>query len=103
MSVDPELLKRSLLYRFIYSMTGLILGLVCMMGGVVLFLNGVAGSSSWTTKIMATDSTLTDAAPGAILFVVGLLVVFVTRYNVSLERGSKKDSEWKSYELNKAE
>jgi hypothetical protein len=103
MPLDPELLKRSIRYRFIYSMTGLILGLVCILGGVVLFLNGVAGSASWTAKVMGGDSTLTDAAPGAILFVVGLLVVFLTRYKVNLNRGGKSEADWEKYELKKDE
>jgi hypothetical protein len=100
---DPELMKSSLRHRFIYSMAGLILGLLCIVGGMLLFLNGVAGSSSWTAKIMGGDSTLTDAAPGAILFIVGLFVVFITRYKMKLDRGRKKGSEWEKYEMSKKE
>lgn len=99
MPIDPGLLKRSLRHRFIYSMAGLILGCACVIGGIALFLNGVAGSSSWTAKMLGGDSTLTDAAPGAILFVVGLLVVFLTRYKVSVDRGRQKGSEWEKYEM----
>jgi hypothetical protein len=101
MPVDPELLKRSLRYRFIYSMTGLVIGLACLIGGIVLFLNGVAGSATWTSKIMGSDSTLSNAAPGVILFVVGLLIVLITRYKMNLDRGSKKGSEWEKYEMSK--
>lgn len=78
-------------------MAGLVLGVVCMVGGVVLFLNGVAGSSRWTAKMLGGDSTLTDAAPGAILFDVGLLAVFLTRYKVKLDRGRQKGSEWENH------
>lgn len=87
MSFDQELLRQSMRYRFIYSMTGLFLGLVSMIGGIVLFLNGVAGSTSWTAKIIGNESTITDAAPGAILFIVGLFVIIVTRYKVKIDRG----------------
>jgi hypothetical protein len=85
---------RALRYKFIYSMTGLLLGLVSMLGGIVLFLNGVAGSTSWTAKILGNESTITDAAPGAVLFVVGLFVVIATRYRVKIDRGRDKDREW---------
>jgi len=87
--VSQELLRESLRHKFIYSMTGLVLGLVCMIGGVVLFLNGVAGATNWTAKILGSESTITDAAPGAVLFVVGLFVVLVTRYKVSINQDTK--------------
>ncbi|PML05964.1 hypothetical protein [Vibrio lentus] len=57
-----------------------VLGLVCVLGGIALFLNGVAGTTSWSAKILGVESTITDAAPSAILFIIGLLFVFVTRY-----------------------
>jgi hypothetical protein len=85
---------RALRYKFIYSMTGLFLGLVSMLGGIALFLNGVAGETSWTAKIVGKESTITDAAPGAVLFVVGLFVVIATRYRVKIDRGREKDREW---------
>jgi hypothetical protein len=58
-----EFQDEALRYKFIYSMTGLFLGLVSMIGGIVLFLNGVAGSTSWTAKILGGESNVTDAAP----------------------------------------
>ena len=33
-------------YRLIYSLCGLVLGLVCILGGIVLFLQGVTGATS---------------------------------------------------------
>jgi hypothetical protein len=86
---SEALLRESLRHKFIYSMTGLVLGLLCMIGGVVMFLNGVAGSTNWTAKILGSESTITDAAPGAVLFVVGLFVVLVTRYKVTINQDTK--------------
>jgi hypothetical protein len=63
-SAEQDFLKQSLRYKLIYSMTGLFLGLVCIIGGIILFLNGVAGSTSWTAKVMGNESNITDAAPG---------------------------------------
>jgi len=48
--LDPTSYKRFSLYQLIYSIFGLVLGLLCIVGGIVLFLNGVTGSTSWTTK-----------------------------------------------------
>lgn len=87
-SLDKEVLLASMKHKFIYSMTGLFLGLISMLGGILLFLNGVAGSSSWTAKILDSESTITDAGPGAILFIVGLFVILITRYKVKLDHES---------------
>jgi hypothetical protein len=68
-------------YRLVYSICGLVLGLCCIVGGVVLFLRGVAGETSWTAKILGIgQSQISDAAPGAVLFVVGLFIVLATRF-----------------------
>jgi hypothetical protein len=59
---------------------GLLLGLVCIAGGIVLFLAGITGNTDWTAKFIGASTELTDAAPGVILFVVGLFFVWVTRF-----------------------
>ena len=86
---DKEVLMMSMRHKFLYSMTGMFLGLVSMLGGIVLFLNSVAGNSSWTAKILGNESSITDAGPGAVLFIVGLFVIFVTRYKVIVDRHSR--------------
>ena len=82
--VDPKTDKDIQLglakYELIYSVIGLFLGLAAIIGGITLFLNGVVGTTSWTAKIFGAESTITDAAPGAILFIVGLFIVISTRY-----------------------
>ena len=74
------------LYQFVYSLCGLVLGLACLVGGVLLFLNGVAGAASWTARILGAESRVSDAAPGAILFIVGLFVVLATRFTVRVQK-----------------
>ncbi|ENF8746773.1 hypothetical protein ABRI18_000339 [Vibrio fluvialis] len=82
--VDPKTDNQTQLslakYELINAILGQFLGLVCILGGVALFFNGVAGSTSWTAKILGAESTITDAAPGVVLFIVGLFFVVVTRY-----------------------
>jgi hypothetical protein len=67
-------------HQLIYSIIGLVVGLLMALGGVGLFLNGIAGDVSWTVNVLGLESQLSDTGPGAILFVVGLVVVFTTRY-----------------------
>jgi hypothetical protein len=78
--------QRSSLFQFIYSLAGLVLGLVCVIGGIILFLHGVTGSTSWTAKFIGLESNISDAAPGAILFIVGLFVVWITRFDIKVRK-----------------
>src|SRR2546429_9101944 len=73
---------RLAILQLIYSLAGLLLGLACIVGGIVLFFHGVAGSSSWVGEFIGVQSKLSDAAPGTVLFVVGLAVVWLTRFAV---------------------
>jgi hypothetical protein len=65
--------------QLIYSLAGLVFGLACVVGGILLFFHGVTGSSSWVGEFIGVQSKLSDAAPGTVLFVVGLVVVWLTR------------------------
>lgn len=67
-------------YQLFYSMAGLLLGLASVVGGIYLFIQGVSGQTDWTLKILGSESNIVQATPGVILFIVGLFMVFVTRY-----------------------
>lgn len=77
---------RLALLQLIYSLAGLVFGLACIVGGIVLFLHGVVGSSSWVGGFIGVQSKLSDAAPGTVLFVVGLAVVWLTRFAVRVRQ-----------------
>ncbi len=83
---DPDTYRLFSRYHIIYSICGLALGFVCIIGGIVLFLNGVVGSTSWTAKILGAESNISDAAPGAVLFIVGLFIILVTRFNIKVKK-----------------
>jgi apolipoprotein N-acyltransferase len=77
---------RLVVLQLIYSLAGLVLGLSCVIGGILLFFHGVAGPTSWVGEFIGVQSKLSDAAPGTVLFVVGLLVVWLTRFNVRVRK-----------------
>ena len=83
---DPDTWKRIALFQFIYSLCGLLPGLICILGGIILLLNGIVGSTRWTAKIFGTESDISDAAPGAILFIVGLFFVLITRFSAKSQK-----------------
>ena len=72
--------------QLIYSLAGLLFGLACIVGGILLFFHGVSGSSSWVGEVIGVKSNLSDAAPGTVLFVVGLAVVWLTRFAVRVRQ-----------------
>ena len=83
---EPNIWGRLATLQLVYSLAGLVLGLACVVGGVVLFFHGVAGSSSWVGQFIGVQSKLSDAAPGTVLFVVGLAVVGLTRFSIRVRR-----------------
>jgi len=83
---DKSFWDKVALYQVIYSIAGLILGMVCMLGGIFLFLRGVTGSVSWTANLIGAESSLTNAAPGVILFIVGLFTVLITKFDVAVKQ-----------------
>ena len=87
---SAELVKMYLRHRLIYSIGGLALGLICVLGGMILFLKGISGSTSWTASLLGLNSKINDAAPGSVLFVVGIFLVFITKHKVDVEFASGK-------------
>jgi hypothetical protein len=77
-----EMMDRAVHYHFILAMTAQILSFCCIIGGVILFMLGMTGKMSWTVNVWGMKSNIADAAPGASLFVVGVLFVFMTRFCV---------------------
>ena len=82
-----DLWKSAAFYQLVYSLAGLVLGLACIVGGIILFAMGIGGSINWIVKAEGFHSQLANAAPGAVLFLVGLLVVWTTRFDIL---GSKR-------------
>jgi hypothetical protein len=80
-----KLMNLAIWGEYIYAVAGLVLGLSCVIGGIVLGLNGVAGSTSWTARVLGMESSINDAAPGVVLFIVGLFIVYVTKPKVTMK------------------
>src|SRR5438132_12219154 len=72
--------------QLIYSLAGLVFGLTCVVAGTLLFFHGVSGSSSWVGEFIGVQSKLSDAAPGTVLFVVGLVVVWRPSFAVRVRQ-----------------
>jgi uncharacterized BrkB/YihY/UPF0761 family membrane protein len=80
----PEIVRKAMLYDFIYGVLGLISGLAAIVLGALLTVNGIIGSTSWTAKFMSLQSNINDATPGVMLFIIGLFLIYVTKPRVKV-------------------
>ena len=83
---DKDIWAKALKYQIIYSVFGLILGLSTILLGVYLFIIGATGSASWSGQFAGASFKLVDAGPGVVLFVVGLWVVYLTRFTIEVKK-----------------
>jgi len=84
-SSSERLLLQAVRKEYSYGKLGLIFGIFVIIGGVVLGLHGVVGSTSWTASIMGLKSEVNDATPGVVLFIVGLFMILMTKPKVNLK------------------
>lgn len=84
---QPEfgLHRLALILKFIYSMVGLLVGGSCIVVGAILSLSGVVGHSTLIASALGAQFNLTDAAPGVVVFIVGIFMVLVTRFKGKFE------------------
>jgi len=82
---NPKLVEKLAEPQRTIALFGLIVGVVCVLGGLSLFFAGITGSANWTAKFLGFQSTLTEAAPGVILFVVGVVVIWITRLKIVIK------------------
>jgi hypothetical protein len=82
MTDDNDLHRLGLKLKFAYSIVGLVVGLICIIVGMVLGLAGVSGHTNWTADLLGLSTNLNDAAPGVIVFIVGIFVTLITRFRV---------------------
>jgi hypothetical protein len=79
---DYKLHELGFKLKFAYSIVGLVLGLACILTGLALGLAGVTGHTAFTASLLGLSTNLTDAAPGVVVFVVGIFMVLITRFKV---------------------
>ena len=75
-----EVWQQIIRYQFFYAMAALALGFICIISGIALFFHGITGSTSWIAPIVGRETRISDTAPGTILFLVGVFLVYSTRF-----------------------
>jgi hypothetical protein len=79
-----------LLYKFIYSMTGLTVGVLCTILGIVLAEMGGNGCPpDWATKITSDENLF---SVGVRFFLAGIIILIATRYRIRIYKSLGEDS-----------
>jgi uncharacterized membrane protein len=83
-SVSQKNVVRLSRHHLYYSLAGLLVGFVCILGGIALLLVGVTGAVDLGITFGQSKGSLSGAAPGVFLFVVGVGIVFITAFGVRI-------------------
>ncbi len=68
------------------SVIGLVVGLFCILLGVVLLIIGVTGLINWSFAFGGINSSLTNASPGVLLMIIGLLIIYITNHKAAMQK-----------------
>jgi GYF domain 2 len=68
-----------------YAVVGVLIGLLMILLGCGLFYLGLTGMVTWAANAFGFANRFVDATPGAVLSVVGLVVIWSSRRKVALE------------------
>lgn len=75
--------------QLLYSFLGLVFGIFTIIAGCILLYLGISGESNFVADTFGVKAELTDATPGTVLFVVGLLIIVVTRFRFTAKKKEK--------------
>jgi len=86
----PDDVKRDALrFAFYASLVGYGIGTLSILLGMVLFIMGITGNLSWTIELTEAKSALNDAAPGALFFVGGVVIIAIVHFRVKVKEGGQ--------------
>jgi hypothetical protein len=85
-AIDKETLKHIADLQFKYSVVGLVLGMASIILGCILLYVGITGESSFAANAVGMKTELNDAAPGTVLLIIGLLIIYVTRFKFTVKK-----------------
>jgi hypothetical protein len=69
-------------FRFLYSLTGLLLGSAICLTGLVLLLHGLNAPRPWLGELIGSPLPISDIFPGIVMFIFGIVLIFITRQKI---------------------
>jgi len=87
---DQKMLEsQALRYQFVTSMIGLILGVLIMLVGIALVVNGTDGPADWAYYLL---QDYFNPVPGEVLFLVGVPILIISRLMTKIYFSMPKQS-----------
>lgn len=74
--------RRIIDFQFIYSILGLMSGLVFVFCGLYLSMNGSNEGTTWVSNFLGFNTEMSNATPPIVLFVLGVAIIYITRFKV---------------------
>lgn len=78
-----NLWSRVVKFQFLYSILGLVIGFILISIGVFLVTQSIGNKSELSIKILNYFFNIKQAAPGGILFIIGLVVIIITKFKIT--------------------
>ena len=85
-SVPPDIQRDLIRQQYVVSMAAMTLGAIAIVCGAALTWLGLEGTIQWSFSAFGVKSKLADAGPGALLFVVGVLIIALNRFSVRIRK-----------------
>lgn len=83
--VTPQVAEKVVSQEFWYAISGLVVGVITILAGVILLVTGVFAQSTMVAELLTfVDVRFNDAPVGLLLVVVGAWVIRFTRYRVEI-------------------
>ena len=80
--LDKDFWQMVIKYQFIYSVCGLVIAFLTVVLGMVLVFHGIGNGNEWSAEFFGIK--INDAAPGLVLFVIGLAMAQFTKFDVGI-------------------
>jgi len=80
--VDSKTINRLSRRELIIAILGFVFGVVIILLGIILLLNIDRGEIELLVKIIGLHIEVTSAPPGIVISLIGLIVIYITRYRI---------------------
>ena len=87
--LPPEIIATGIKAQRTYSVLGLVLGAIIVLGGVILIALGFTGSIDIGFHLGETSGHVVTGSLGIVLALIGGLAIWATRFKVTVTRSSK--------------
>ena len=84
---SDDVIKEAIKSQYRYSIIGYIVGIVIILLGIILLVLKIFFPlNDLSFKILSFSISTSNASPGIILFIIGLIIIYITRFSVKTKK-----------------